>query len=84
MTKHQSTDPHGVRDDEPTWRPQSLERLQLRAANDNAPGRRTVMIMNLHMITPQPGEIAVIDRLLQEMSSAPANDNTLLIDALRP
>ena len=84
MNERQTKDPHDVRTPEPATSVQSLKRCQVRAANDNAPGRRSVMVMNLHNIALRPGEIAVIDRLLQDMWSSAANDNAVSNDDLRP
>lgn len=47
----------------------------VRAANDNRPGRRKVILLNFGVVPVGLDEIAVIDRLMQELPLA-ANDNT--------
>lgn len=49
----------------------------IRAANDNGPGRRVVVLRNFEMVPLSIDEIAVVDRLMQD-SPTPANDNWFL------
>ena len=48
--------------------------VRLRAVNDNRGGRRSTIMINMDRLPIMMGEVAVIDRLLQELPAA-ANDN---------
>lgn len=55
-------------------RQQGADPNTVRAANDNRGGGRTVTVVRLGGQISAP-EVDVIDRLLQELSAAAANDN---------
>lgn len=64
--------------DTPATRGKGTEDSKVKAANDNRPGRRVVVLSVCGKTRINKAEVDVIDRLLQEVALTAANDNEVV------
>jgi len=74
MKRNKEWNTHEGSPDPPKRVPARAVRRVVLAANDNSPGSRRITLRHFQSPPILLDEVAVVDRLLQELSSAP-NDN---------